>query len=266
MDRIAIKNFIKASAHFKSFLLWYLTGVVALGCGEDDTQKIIVAAASSTQFAIREITTRFTEKTGIECELVIASSGKLTAQIAEGAPFDIFLAANMKYPEYIFNQGLSEKEPHIYAYGHLVIWTTDPYLDPKIDLVLDPSVDKIALANPLTAPYGEAAIQFLKNRRWLDSIDHKLVYGESISQTNQFIRTRSANAGFTALSSVKNTPLSEIGQWVIIPQEEYEPIEQGVVLIRRKGRKNRAAEEFYTYLLSDEAAKILEDFGYSKYE
>lgn len=239
---------------------------MVLSCGKADKQKITIAAAANTQFAIRELITRFTEKTGLECELIIASSGKLTAQIAEGAPFDIFLAADMKYPEYIYKQGLAAEKPEIYAYGHLVLLNTEPAIDPKIDMILDPSVGKIALANPQTAPYGEATIQFLKNRRWFDSVEHKLVYGESISQTNQFISTGAVSAGFTALSIVKANHLSGIGNWVLVPQQEHDPIEQGVVLINRNGEKNKAAEKFYTYLLSDEAAKILEDFGYSKYE
>lgn len=250
----------------KSLALCLMAGMMVLSCGKSEKQKITVAAAANMQFAIREIAARFTEKTGLECELVIGSSGKLTAQIVEGAPFDIFLAADMKYPEYIFNRGMATKEPEIYAYGYLVLLNTEPTIDPKIDMVLDPSVEKIALANPQTAPYGAAAIQFLENRRWLDSIEHKLVYGESISQTNQFISTKAVSGGFTALSVVKANHLRGIGNWVLVPQEEYDPIEQGVILISRNGGENTAAEKFYSYLLSDEAAKILEDFGYSKYE
>lgn len=266
MNRIIRKYCKRDLVYPKSLVPWLLIVIMALGCKENETQKLTVAAAANTQFAIREIISRFTEETGLECELVLGSSGKLTAQIAEGAPFDIFLAANMKYPEYLFNQGLAAKKPEIYAYGHLVIWTADPSLDLNMDLILDPSVGNIAVANPQTAPYGEAALQFLKNRHWLDSIDHKLVYGESISQTDQFIRTRSVTLGFTALSTVKSKHLSGIGKWKTVPQQAYDPIEQGVVLIKRGGVKNIAAEKFYTYLLSDEAAKILEDFGYSKYE
>ncbi len=255
------------TALFTNPIAWlFLIGIMVSGCGKQETPKITIAAAANNQYAIREITTRFTEKTGLECDLIIASSGKLTAQIVEGAPFDIFLAANMKYPEYIYTQGMAVKEPEIYAYGHLVLLNTEPSIEPKIELILDPSVRKIALANPRTAPYGVAAIQFLKNRQWLDSLDHKLVYGESISQTNQFMSTRAVDAGFTALSTVKKNQLNKIGKWVLIPQEEYDPIAQGVVLINRKGERNKAAEKFYAYLLSVEAAKILQDFGYSKYE
>ena len=238
----------------------------ALGCQGPEIQKLTIAAASNTQFAIREITSRFTEKTGIKCELVIGSSGKLTAQIAEGAPFDIFLSANMKYPQYLFDQGLTTSEPKVYAYGYLVIWSADPTLDLSINSILDPNVGKIAVANPQTAPYGAAALIFLKNRNWLESVNHKLVYGESIGQTNQFIRSRSVALGFTSLSTVKANHLSGIGQWKAVPQQEYDLIEQGMVIINREDAQNAAAEKFYAFLLTDEAAKIFKDFGYSMYE
>jgi len=240
--------------------------LLIFGCVENDSQNIRIAAAANTQYAMKALIDNFSAKTGVECDLIIASSGKHTAQITEGAPFDIFVAANMKYPEFIYSNGLAPKEPKIYAYGKLVLWSSDTAPITDLDLILDPAIKRIALANPMTAPYGEAAIQFLENRGWLDSVRHKLVYGENIAQTNQFINSRAAQLGFTALSTVISVPSDIKGNWVPVPAEEYDPIAQGVVLIERKQGIKTSAKKFYSYLLSEEAARILEDFGYSKYE
>lgn len=240
--------------------------LLLFSCKEDESKKITIAAAANMQFVMQELVANFSMNTGIECDLVISSSGKLTAQIIEGAPYDIFAAANMKYPELVYSEGLSANPPEIYAYGKLVLWTTDPALDPGLDVLLDESVDKIAIANPQTAPYGEAAVQVLRNYQLLDTLENKLVYGESIAQTNQFIVTRAASLGFTALSIVLSDAMKTEGKWIALPEDSYKPIAQGALLISRKKTANGSAEKFYTYLFSEEAGKILEEFGYSKNE
>lgn len=249
-------------------ILCYCFGGIAFlsSCAEPSKQKITIATSANMQFVMHELVEDFNLRTNIECDLIIGSSGKLTAQISEGAPYDILVAANMKYPEFIHAQGLSTNPPKIYAYGKLVLWTADSSLDPSLELLLSNSTDKIALANPQTAPYGEAAIDVLKKHGLLDSLQHKLVYGESVAQTNQFIISGAADVGFTALSVVKSELMRNKGKWMLIDKEDYKPIAQGVVLLNTKKKVNRLAKEFYDYLFSEEAGEILEEFGYSRNE
>ena len=218
------------------------------------------------QFVMKELVDDFKLRTNIDCDLVIGSSGKLTAQITEGAPYNLFVAANMMYPEYIHSEGLSPSPPEIYAYGKLVLWSVDPTVNPSLDLLKSDVVDKIAIANPQTAPYGEAAIEVLKHHSLLDSVKHKLVYGESIAQTNQFIVTGAAKIGFTSLSVVSSELMRSKGKWMLIEKEEYNSIAQGVALISRDDEMDELAMKFYSYLFSEEASLILEEFGYSRNE
>ena len=251
---------------FRHSCFWILSCLFMVTCGESSTQKITIATSANMQFVMQELVEDFGLRTDIECDLIIGSSGKLTAQIVEGAPYNIFVAANMKYPEYVHNQGLTTGPPEIYAYGKLVLWTAEASLDPSLEMLLEESTDKIALANPQTAPYGEAAIEILKKNGLLDSIQDKLVYGESVAQTNQFIVTGAADVGFTALSVVRSEFMRNEGNWILMDEDDYNPIAQGVVLINSNKDANRLANEFYEYLFSNEADEILEDFGYSRNE
>lgn len=225
-------------------------------------RKITIAVAANMQYAMKAVVDNFEEKTGISCDLVIGSSGKLTAQITEGAPYDIFLSADMKYPLEIYNSGLALEPPLSYGYGQLVLWSTMKGMQPSITLLTDKSIDHIALANPLTAPYGKAAMEVLQHYGLFDSLAHKLVYGESISQTNQFITSKSAALGFTAMSVVLSPGLKDKGNWATLDSTSYHPIEQGVVLIHRDQTNLQDIRKFYAYLFSVEAKLVLKNFGY----
>ena len=227
--------------------------------------KITIATAANMQFAMEELTNQFTKNSSIDCDLVISSSGKLTAQIKQGAPFDIFVAANMKYPEEIFNSGLAETRPKIYAYGKLVLWSMTEGIHLSIDLLRNESVEHIAIANPKIAPYGMAATEVLNYYNLLDEVESKLVYGESIAQTNQFITTRSAEVGFTAMSVVLSPKIKGKGRWIALEDSTYTSIKQGAVLIKREN-SNPEAQQFYDFLFSNEAKQVLKDFGYAVQE
>ena len=246
------------------------TGLIAtslsISCENKSPNKITIATSANMQFVMKELVDDFKLRTNIDCDLVIGSSGKLTAQITEGAPYNLFVAANMKYPEYIYSQGLSPTPPEIYAYGKLVLWSVDPSINPSLDLLKSEAIDKIAIANPQTAPYGEAAIEVLKNHSLMDSVKQKLVYGESIAQTNQFIVTEAATLGFTSLSVVSSELMRGKGKWILIEKEDYNSIAQGVILIKMNDKLDKMAMAFYSYLFSEEASLILEEFGYSRYE
>lgn len=213
------------------------------------------------QFVMVELIENFTKKTGIECETIISSSGKLTAQITEGAPFDIIVSADMKYPLKLFKNGLTITKPQIYAYGKLVLWSMNNDIEPSIEILTKSEITHIALANPKTAPYGLASIDVLKHYHILDSIQHKLVYGESISQTNQFITSKAAEIGFTSKSVVMSTKTK--GKWIGINPELHTPIAQGIALLKNRNNHSKEAKLFYDFMFSTKGKEILNKFGYS---
>ncbi len=225
--------------------------------------KLTIAVAANMQFAMQEISRAFTNKTGIRCDLIISSSGKLTAQIKESAPYDLFVSADMKYPSELFTTGFAMNQPKIYAYGKLVMWSMIDSIKPSVDILKNPEINHIAMADPKTAPYGEAAIEALKHYGIFENVKDKLVFGESISQTNQFIISKSAEIGFTAKSVVLSPAMKGKGHWADVDEASYPAIAQGVVLLKRKNLQKNNAEKFYYFLFSDDAKKILGNFGYS---
>jgi len=231
--------------------------------GNTKQETLTIATSANMQYAMEALAERFTENTGIPCELIIGSSGKLTAQISEGAPYDLFVAANMKYPLEVARQGLAASPPKMYANGSLVLWTIKEGLTPTLDLLTRESVSHIAIPNPKTAPYGKAAIEVLQHLNLLDSLTPKLVFGESISQTNQFVISGSAEIGITALSVVLSPQMKSRGSWISISSELHAPVEQGVVLLKKKAGPGEGATRFYEYLTGNEAAEILKNYGYS---
>ncbi|MCL6265737.1 molybdate ABC transporter substrate-binding protein [Flagellimonas myxillae] len=247
-----------------SYLLWVLLLFSQLGCNPSSkSQRLTLAVSSNMQFSIEEIAARFTATTGIECDLVVASSGKLTAQIMEGAPFDVLLSADMKYPQMLFQNGMAPAAPKVYAYGQLVLYSPNANTDPKMEMLLKDSIVHIALANPKTAPYGSAAMEVLEHHAMLDSVRHKLVYGENVSQTNQFMVTGAAQIGFTAKSTVFTPSMANQGNWLALDSNSYTPIAQGIVMVGTKTKEHQKAEAFYNFIFSDESQKILKKYGYS---
>ncbi|MFT6807525.1 MAG: molybdate transport system substrate-binding protein [Saprospiraceae bacterium] len=212
---------------------------------------------------MKALVAEFGKQSSISCEIIVGSSGKLSAQIKEGAPYDIFVAADMKYPQNLFDSGHVTKAPKPYAYGRLVLWTAKDDIKPSIAILNADRVQHIALANPKTAPYGRASMEIMRNYKILDEIEDKFVYGESVSQTNQFILSQSAEIGFTALSVVMSPSLKNKGSWTAISDSSYTLIEQGASIINRKNESKEGAVTFYRFLYSPEAKTILKQYGYS---
>lgn len=247
----------------KRTLLYLILVGWTVGCHSPRGEKLTIATAANMQFAMEAILEAFTAETGIACETSISSSGKLTAQIEEGAPFDVFVSADMKYPTRLFENGLSTGPPEVYAYGNLVLWSMIDGMKPAIELLADESVHHVALANPKTAPYGVAATQVLEHFQLTEKLNGKLVYGESIAQTNQFIISRAAALGFTAKSVVLSPQMKGQGQWIDMDPELYSPIAQGVVIIKHSDQQMPDARRFYEFLFSEKAREILIGFGYA---
>ena len=233
-----------------------------LACNTNNENKLTIAAAANVQFAMDTLASLFETETGIKTNIITGSSGKLTAQILQGAPYDVFLSADMKYPEEIYKNGKASSAPVVYAYGSLILWTQ------KDDIIPDPSslsseqIRRIAIANPKTAPYGVAAIEFLNNMNLFDRVKSKLIFGESISQVNQFITSKSADIGFSSESVVLATDLPVKGKWTRLDPTKYAPLKQGLVILDQENDKKEEAERFLEFILSHQAKKVLSEFGY----
>ena len=226
--------------------------------------EITVAGAANVQFTLDDLKAEFTKETGIGVKTIIGSSGKLTAQIENGAPFDVFLSADMKYPTKVYKDGYSSNAPKVYADGVLVLWTMkDLDLSKGINVLNDTGVGKIAIANPELAPYGREAVNALKFYKLYEPLQKELVLGESISQANQFITTQAADIGFTAKSIVVAPNMVGRGKWVEVDPQSYKTIAQGVVVLKY-GQQNHSKEarEFYDFLFSAPAQKIFKKYGY----
>ena len=226
---------------------------------------INIAVAANVSYAIDDLKTEFNSLyPDTKVNVTLGSSGKLTAQIKNGAPYQLFMAANMKYPEALYSDGIAITRPLIYAQGSLA------YLSNKkqdftqgIKLVEDASIDKIAVANPKTAPYGKAAIEAMKNGGVYENVVKKYVYAESISQTVSYAVT-AADIGFIAKSSLYSPKMAQYKKginWADVNPKLYTPINQGIVVLKN-AEKNAEVSAFYTFMLSAKAKKILNDFGY----
>lgn len=237
--------------------------LLLLACSPHRSEILTIATAANMQWAMQEITQSFTDKTGIPCETVISSSGKLTAQIQAGAPFDVFVSADMQYPTALFQQGLTTAEPTVYAYGQLVLWSRVEGLEPSVDLLTRDLIRHIALPNPKTAPYGVAAVEVLRYYNIYDAVEEKLVFGESVAQANQFIVSQAAEIGFTAKAVVLSPNLQGTGHWQELNPDTYSPIAQGVVVLAQETGPSEQAQSFYDFLRSKEGQEILVKFGYT---
>ncbi|WP_247869625.1 molybdate ABC transporter substrate-binding protein [Herbaspirillum sp. ST 5-3] len=239
-------------------------GLLSMACVPALAGTLTIAVAANVQYAFDELQTAFRKESGHDLKPVYASSGKLTAQIMNGAPFDVFLSADMDYPEKLHKEGHATAAPKVYAYGTLVLWTLKDLDLAKWQSVLaGPAVTRIAVANPKTAPYGRETMKALTYFKLDTALKDKLVFGESISQTNQYIQSRTADAGFTAKSVVVSPEMKGQGKWIELPKESYQPIAQGIVVLKHGAKTNAAvAQQFQDFMLSTKSRTILERHGY----
>ncbi len=224
------------------------------------SQNPKVAVAANLQTVIKVLQKDFKQKTSIEIEPIVGSSGSLAAQIRNGAPYDLFLSADMAFPEGLYREGLSLKKPVVYARGSLIICSNqDIGFENWERVLMTARIKKIAIANPGIAPYGKAAEEALRKKGILDEVKSKIVFGESISQVNTYIITGVTDVGFTTRAMLKDAKTKLY--WLAIDPKIYSPIEQGMIVLKRAA-ENSAAEKFYQYLLTPAAKAIFKEYGY----
>ena len=226
--------------------------------------EVQVAVAANFAAPMQKIAAHFEQDTGHKVQLAFGATGKFYAQIRNGAPFEILLAADDTTPEKLEKEGSGIAGSRFtYAIGKLVLWSSKPgFVDDKGDVLKKGDFKHISIANPKLAPYGAAAIETLTALKLLDAIQPKFVQGENIAQTHQFVATGNAELGFIALSQVmKEGKILEGSAW-IVPDNLHQPIRQDAVLLD-KGKGQPAAEALMKYLGSDKARSVIRTFGYT---
>jgi molybdate transport system substrate-binding protein len=229
--------------------------------------ELVVAAAADLSSALKEISDNYEKKTGVTLKLSFGASGALTQQIQNGAPFDVFFSADMDYPRQLITAGEADAGSlYEYAIGKLVLWVpADSHLDVQhkgMSVLLDPSVKKIAIANPQHAPYGRAAVAALKHAGLYDQVSDRLVLGENISQAAQFAESGNAQVGFVALAHAAAPAMQGKGKYWEVPADFYPALAQGVVVIVPSQHKKEATD-LVEYMKTTEAADLLRKYGFS---
>jgi molybdate transport system substrate-binding protein len=248
-------------------LLIVFLAVAVLGTHRALCGELSIAAASDLVFCLEELNRAFGKAhPEIRTKATTSASGSIFAQISNGAPFDIFLSADMRYPMELIKAGLADKQSlTLYAIGHLVVWTAKEEIDVSsgVPSLAGAAIRKVAIANPEYAPYGRAAKAALAYFHLWDALQEKLVFGENIAQTTQFVETGNADAGIVALSIVLAPSLSSQGHWIEVPEQAYPRLEQGAV-ITKAGTLNPASAAYIKFLGSEEARRIFDRFGFRR--
>ena len=238
-----------------AFFLFHVSDALA--------KELRIAVASNFLLPLKALSKNLKESNGYKEVVISGSTGKLYAQIKQGAPFDILLAADSIRPELLEKEGIGLPGSRFtYAVGRLVLWSKNSKLPLKNDLqVLNhKNFRYLASANPKTAPYGKAAEQVLRKKGFWEQIQNRLVRGENISQTFQFVMTGNADLGFIALSQLRKN--QGLGFSWIVPQEWHDPIQQQGILLKR-ARTNKAARQFLNFIKSNRIQKQIQSYGYS---
>jgi molybdate transport system substrate-binding protein len=232
--------------------------VVAIHTAANAADTNVAVAANFTEPA-KEIAQLFQSKTGDRAILSFGATGQFYTQITQAAPFQVFLSADQSTPKKLVDEGLGVAESlFTYAVGKLVLFSTNATLVTAEQTLRDGKFNKIAIADPATAPYGTAAVETIKALNVYDVLSSKIVQGSNIAQTFQFVETGNAELGFVALSQVIERPGGS--RW-IVPANLYSPIRQDAVLLRN-GANSEAAKAFVAFMKGPEAAKVIEKFGY----
>ncbi|MEW6544828.1 MAG: molybdate ABC transporter substrate-binding protein [Nitrospirota bacterium] len=242
-------------------LAWFCLGSTASGA-----EEITVAAASDLNFAFKEIVGEFEKRTGTRVRLSLGSSGNFFSQIHNGAPFDLYFSADVRYPQKLIETGHAVPGSlYKYAVGRIVVWAPNgsPLAVDKLgmEVLLDPSIKRIAIANPKHAPYGKAAVAAMQHYKVYDRVKDKLVLGENVSQAAQFVESKASDVGIVALSLALAPSMKAAGKHWEIPASAHPTIEQGAVIL--KGANNaEGAKAFLDFLRGAEGRHIMTRYGF----
>ncbi len=249
-----------------ALLLVILCGRFVLAQTPPESRQVTVAAAADLSTALKEIAAAYQKKSGVEVKLSFGASGALTQQIENGAPFDVFFSADTDYPLRLIKGGYADEVTlYRYAVGRVVLWVPqDSSLDPakdEIKVLLDPSVNKISIANPAQAPYGRAAVAVMQHYGVYEKVSGKLVMGENISQAAQFVESGNAQAGFVALAHVLAPEMKGKGKYWLVPADTYPRLDQSAVVTTHSAHLQEA-RMFVEYMKTAEAVAILTRYGF----
>ena len=241
--------------------LFLITGV-----NRSVAEEITIAAASDLNFAFKEIVAEYEKASGNHVKLTLGSSGNFFAQIQNGAPFDLYFSADIAYPRKLEEAGLTVPGSLFqYAVGRIVMWTGH---ESRIDVtqgfeaLRDPTVKKIAIANPKHAPYGRAAVAAMEYFKVYDQVKDKLILGENISQAAQFIESGACDVGIIALSLALAPPMQAAGHYWEIPADAYPPIEQGAVMLMG-GKNQESAKAFLSFIQGADGQTMMKRYGFA---
>ncbi len=229
--------------------------------------KVTIFAASDLRYALESIKSSFLQNhPNDKIDLIFGSSGKGRVQIERGAPYDLYFSANEEYVNDLYKKGYITTKPKLYAIGRLVIWSKDSHFKPKngFENLKESWAKKIAIANPSHAPYGEKAKEALSSKGVYEDIRSKIVFGENISQTANFISTKSADIGIIALSLALSPAIkdSKYPDYYLIDAKYHQPLRQAYGITKR-AKENKTAREFYQYLSTPKSLEILKKYGFS---
>ena len=226
-------------------------------------QKITIAAAADLKFAMDEIISTFKQANpGDELDAIYGSSGEFNTQIRQGAPYDLYFSADIAFPRELVKAGNAATAVKPYAFGRIVLWSAERDAS-KMSLqdLTDPTITRIAIANPRHAPYGQRAEEALRASGLWEKVESKLVYGENIAQTAQFVQTGNAQVGIIALSLALNPALASKGGYWLVPDHLHAPLEQGYIITKRAA-DNALAKRFADYMGSQSARTVMTRYGF----
>ncbi len=226
-------------------------------------EEILIAAAADLKFAMEEVVSAYKQQNpNDKVAVAYGSSGKFFAQIQQAGPFDIFFSADITYPRELKKLGFAASEVTPYAIGRIVLWSNSVDAS-KLTLsnLTDPRFQRIAIANPKHAPYGKRAEEAMRAAKVWDEVSGRLVMGENIAHAAQFVTTSNAQIGIIALSLALNPELKKQGSYALIPDTLHQPLEQGFIITKR-AENTPVAKRFAAFMSSQQARKIMENYGF----
>lgn len=243
-----------------------ICALIFAGVNRAGAEEVTIAAASDLNFAFKELIAEYEKTTGNHVKLSLGSSGNFYAQIQNGAPFDLYFSADIGYPKKLEDAGLTVPGSlYRYAVGRIVLWAaTASRLDVSkgLDVLREPGIKKIAIANPKHAPYGRAAVAAMESSHVYESVKGKLILGENISQAAQFIESGACDIGIIALSLAMAPAMSGKGVYWDIPVDAYPSLEQGAVILKQS-KNQEAARRFLEFLKNSQGQDIMRRYGFT---